>query len=327
MMPRANPQRIALAVAAAILAAVPWLIGNGFYINIATQILIAGVFALGLNVMAGYGGLVTLGPAALFGVGAYTTAVMMGAGCGHVAAIAGGLAMTVAASAVFAALSLRASGIGFIMITLALGQILWGLAYRWVSLTNGENGITLSARPAPFGLSLESPGAWYHTTLLVFLLTLACVTTFIGSPFGMSLIGSRDQPRRMAALGFHVWRIRFFACLFAGFWSGVAGILFLYYNLFISPHAMALPASAEALLMVIAGGAGTLLGPVVGAALVVAIKLLASAHIERWNFLLGGIFVLIMIFMPEGLVPGIARLARQARAARNVRSAASGAAP
>lgn len=327
MMPASRPQQVALAVALVLLAAVPWLIGNGFYINIVTQVLIAAVFALGLNVMAGYGGLVTLGPAALFGVGAYATAVMVGAGFGHAAAIAGGLAMTLAASAVFAALSLRASGISFIMITLALGQILWGLAYRWVSLTNGENGITLSARPAPFGLSLEGPVAWYYVTLCVFLATLACVTTFIRSPFGMSLVGSRDQPRRMAALGFHVWRIRFFACLFTGFWSGAAGILFLYYNLFISPHAMALPASAEALLMVIAGGAGTLLGPVVGAALVVSIKLIASAHIERWNFLLGGIFVVIMIFMPEGLVPGIARLLRRASPARTASDATSGAAP
>jgi branched-chain amino acid transport system permease protein len=116
----------------------------------------------------------------------------------------------------------------------------------------------------------------------------------------------------MNALGFHVWMIRFWAFMFSGLLSAVAGILFVYYNQFISPQALALTASAEALLMVIAGGAGTLLGPVVGAALVVIVKNVVSAYIARWNFMLGAIFVAIVVFMPEGLVPGTVRLARAA---------------
>jgi branched-chain amino acid transport system permease protein len=114
----------------------------------------------------------------------------------------------------------------------------------------------------------------------------------------------------MNALGYHVWMIRFLAFLFSGLWSGVAGMLFLYYNQFISPQAVALTSSAEALLMVISGGTATLLGPIVGAALVVIMKNVASAYIERWNFVLGAIFVAIVIFMPEGLVPGSVRLGR-----------------
>jgi branched-chain amino acid transport system permease protein len=136
----------------------------------------------------------------------------------------------------------------------------------------------------------------------------------VASPFGASLRGTRDQPRRMAALGYHVWMTRFLAFLLSGFWSGVAGLLFLYYNQFVSPQAVALTASAEALLMVISGGSGTLLGPVVGAALVIVMKNVASAYIERWNFVLGAIFVAIVVFMPEGLVPGAARLWRRATA-------------
>ena len=112
----------------------------------------------------------------------------------------------------------------------------------------------------------------------------------------------------MNALGYHVWMIRFCAFLFSGLLTAVAGILFVYYNQFISPQALALTASAEALLMVISGGAGTLLGPIVGAALVVIMKNVVSAYIERWNFMLGAIFVAIVVFMPEGLVPGIVRL-------------------
>jgi branched-chain amino acid transport system permease protein len=115
--------------------------------------------------------------------------------------------------------------------------------------------------------------------------------------------------------------IRFLAFLFSGFWSGVAGLLYLYYNQFVGPQVVALTASAEALLMVISGGAATLLGPIAGAALVVIMKNVASAYIERWNFVLGAIFVAIVVFMPEGLVPGTARRWRGAMAALRQRAA------
>jgi branched-chain amino acid transport system permease protein len=184
------------------------------------------------------------------------------------------------------------------------------LAYRWISVTNGDNGISVTTRPAPFGLSLASPRGFYEATLVVFLLAVAAMAIFVRSPLGAALAGTRDQPRRMNALGYHVWMTRFLAFLFSGLLSSVAGVLFVYYNQFISPQALALPASAAGLLMVIAGGAGTLLGPVVGAALVVIVQNVVSAYIERWNFMLGAIFVAIVIFMPEGLVPGVTRLAR-----------------
>jgi branched-chain amino acid transport system permease protein len=214
------------------------------------------------------------------------------------------------ATAGFAALSLRSIGITFIMITLALGEIIWGLAYRWISLTNGDNGITVPARPAPFGIELGSARAFYVATLIVFLIAIVAAGIFVHSPFGAALRGTRDQPRRMTALGYHVWLIRFWAFMFSGLLSAIAGILFVYYNQFISPQALALTASAESLLMVISGGAGTLLGPVVGAALVVVVKNVVSAYVERWNFMLGAIFVAIVVFMPEGLVPGVVRLTR-----------------
>ena len=128
----------------------------------------------------------------------------------------------------------------------------------------------------------------------------------------------------MNALGYHVWMIRFLAFLFSGFWSGVAGLLYLYYNQFVSPQAVALTAAAEALLMVIAGGTATLLGPMAGAALVVIMKNVVSAYIERWNFVLGAIFVVIVVFMPEGLVPGARRFWRWARATRRARVTGAG---
>ena len=163
--------------------------------------------------------------------------------------------------AIFAALSLRSTGIGFIMITLALGEILWGLAYRWISLTGGDNGLSLKTRPEPFGFSLSDANTFYYATLVVFLLSVAAMAMFVRSPLGAALMGTRDQPRRMNALGYHVWAIRFCACLFSGLLTSVSAILFVYYTQFISPQTLALTSSAEVLLMVISGGAGTLAGP------------------------------------------------------------------
>jgi branched-chain amino acid transport system permease protein len=301
-------KRIALLLALLALATLPLWIGNSYYVNIATQMLIYAILALGLNVLVGYAGLVTLGHAGLFGIAAYAGAVLINNGHNHLVVAFGALAVTVAVTAVFAILALRGTGLGFVMITVALGQIVWGIAYRWISLTNGDNGISINTRPAPFGLSLLDASALYWACFVVFLVTVAAMAIFVASPFGAALRGARDQPRRMTALGYNVWLTRFLAFLFSGFWSGVAGLLYLYYNQFISPQAVALSASAEALLMVIAGGTATLLGPIAGAVLVIVMKDVASAYIERWNFVLGAIFVLIVLLMPEGVLPGSVRL-------------------
>ncbi|HXZ02609.1 MAG TPA: branched-chain amino acid ABC transporter permease [Stellaceae bacterium] len=302
--------RLAAAAAVCLLATVPLWVANGYYVNIVSQILIYAIFALGLNVMVGYAGLVSLGHAGVFGVAGYAAAWLVAAGVGQFPAALGALAAILLTSAGFAVLSLRAAGIGFLMITLAIGQILWGLAYRWIGLTGGDNGISLSARPQPFGISLAPAAPFYYFTLIVFVLAVVSMAVLVASPLGASIKGTRDQPRRMTALGYNVWLVRFLAFLFSGFWSGVAGLLFCYYNQFVSPNVLALGSSAEVLLMVISGGSGTLLGPIAGAALVVVMKNLASAYIERWNFVLGAIFVAIVVFMPEGLVPGSARLGR-----------------
>jgi branched-chain amino acid transport system permease protein len=305
-----SPRTIALTVLAALLLTVPYWVPGVYYVNVASQILFFAIFALGLNVLVGYAGLVSLGHAGLFGVAAYATGYMLHIGYGHTLSIIVALMVGIASMALFAILSLRSTGIGFIMITLALGQILWGLAYRWISVTGGDNGITLHGRPAPFGFDLNAANSFYYMTLVIFVIAMASVAIFVRSPLGAALMGTRDQPRRMNALGYHVWAIRFWACLFSGLLTAVSGILFVYYNQFISPQTLALTSSAEVLLMVISGGAGTLFGPIVGAALVVVVKNVVSGYIERWNMLLGAIFVAIVILMPEGLVPGSMRLWR-----------------
>ena len=132
---------LALVVGLALLASLPLWIGNSYYVNIASQVLFYAVFALGLNVIVGYAGLVSLGHAGLFGIAAYAGAILINAGHGHLLSIVGALGLTLGVSAVFAVLALRGTGLGFVMITVALGQIVWGVAYRWISLTNGDNGV------------------------------------------------------------------------------------------------------------------------------------------------------------------------------------------
>jgi branched-chain amino acid transport system permease protein len=322
-MTAATARRAATVIALLLLVTLPWWVSGTYYINIASQILLFAVLALALNVLVGYGGLVSLGHAGLFAIAGYAAALMLESGYGHFAADLTGLMVVLVAAAVFAVLALRATGIGFLMITLALGQIVWGLAYRWAGLTHGDNGVNVSGRPMPFGISLSNATAFYFATLVAFLVALGAMMLFVRSPFGASLRGTRDQPRRMNALGYNVWLIRFVAFLFSGFWSGVAGILFIYYNEFISPQVAALQTSAEALLMVISGGTATLLGPIVGAAILVIMKNVVSAYVERWNMALGIIFVLIITFMPEGLVPGSVRLCKLAWQGRRKRTPAA----
>lgn len=297
---------LALVVAAALLA-VP-LIPAPYYVNVASQILIAAIFALSLNLLVGYAGLTSLGHGAYLGMAAYAVAwLTTRGGLGHLPAAASALGITTVTAALFGVLALRGTGLGFLMITLALGQILWGVAYRWVSLTGGDNGLTGLTRPSPFGLDLSSPGAFYLFTLAVAAVTFAMLALYVRSPLGAAVEGTRDQPRRMRALGHDVWMVRWVTFVLAGFGAGVAGLLFVYYNQFVAPQVLALTTSAEVLLMVIAGGAGTLLGPIIGAATVVVLKNVVSAYITRWVMLLGAVFVLIVVFMPEGVVPGLSR--------------------
>jgi branched-chain amino acid transport system permease protein len=298
----------AIAVIAASLLLPPLLAGD-FYINLASQILIAAIFALSLNLLVGFGGMTSLGHASYLGVAAYISALLTSRyGLSHGSAAVLSIAGTVAMAAFFGIIALRATGLGFLMITLALSQVLWGLAYRMSNVTNGDNGIAGLTRPAPFGISIDSPASFYWFVLIVAAFAFLMMAVFVSSAFGSSLKGVRDQPRRMAALGFNPWLIRWITFIYAGFWGGVSGLLYVYYHKYIHPTSLSTTSSAEALLGVIAGGSGTLGGPVVGAAVVLLIKNYASAYIERWNMLLGLVFLFIVLVMPTGIVPGVSRL-------------------
>ena len=294
-----------------ILALFP-LVGGEYYINLASQIFIFAVFAASINLLLGYGGLPTLGHAAYLGVAAYLSAlVALKLGMGHLAAAPAALVGTTLMAAAFGLIALRATGLGFLMLTLALSQVLWGTALRWVSMTDGDNGLRGLARPAPFGISLDGAAAFYYFSFIITVIAIAFMARFVASPFGAALKGTRDQARRMSALGHDVWLIRWLTFIYAGFWGGVSGLLFVYYHKYIHPVSLSLANSAEGLLAVIAGGSGTLAGPLVGAAIVMLLKNYVSGYVERWNMLLGFVFVVIVVFMPEGVVPGVKRLWRR----------------
>jgi branched-chain amino acid transport system permease protein len=299
---------LAVIVAAALLP----LIAGEYYVNLASQIVIFAVFAASINLLLGYGGLPTLGHAAYLGVAAYLSALLyLKLHLAHWAIAPLALAGTTLMAGVFGLIALRATGLGFLMLTLALSQVLWGTAYRWVSMTDGDNGLRGLARPAPFGLNLNEAMPFYYFVLAVGVLAVWMMARFVASPFGATLRGTRDQPRRMSALGYDVWLIRWITFVYAGFWGAVSGLLFVYYHKYIHPVSLSLANSAEGLLAVIAGGSGTLAGPLVGAAIVLLLKNWVSAYIERWNMLLGFVFVFIVVFMPEGVVPGVRRLWRR----------------
>jgi len=299
---------VALLAIGVLLFALPFVIRNEFYVNLASQILIYALLAVSLNLLLGYGGMVSLGHASILGLSAYAATLFAQWGAGHLMAAVGALVFSTLCGAVFGLLALRATGIGFLMITLALGQIVWGIAYRANTLTDGDNGLRYPARPHPLGIDITSAPMFYWFTLIVFALALVLIWRLTRSPFGAALQGARDQPRRMRMLGHNVWLIQWFAFVLASFWGSVAGLLYVYYNVYISPHAISLQQSAEVLLMAILGGASTFGGPVVGAIIITLVKNLVSSYIDRWNTLLGLIFVVVILFMPYGLVPGVRQL-------------------
>jgi branched-chain amino acid transport system permease protein len=297
----------------AALLALPFAAGE-YYINLTSQIFIFAIFVASINLLLGYGGLPTLGHASYLGVAAYACALLyLKAGVSHWLAALLALAGTTLMAAFFGLIALRASGLGFLMLTLALSQVLWGTAYRWVGMTDGDNGVRGVTRPAPFGLNLDDSTAFYFSTLAVTVASVWLMARYVGSPLGVALRGTRDQPRRMAALGHNVWLIRWITFVYAGFWGAVSGLLFVYYHKYIHPVSLSLTNSAEGLLAVIAGGSGTLGGPLLGATIVMLLKNYVSGYVERWNMLMGFVFVLIVLFMPEGVVPGLQRLWRRFR--------------
>jgi len=276
---------------------------SSYYLGLLTKMLIFALFAMSLDLLLGYTGLPSLGHAAYFGLGAYTVALLQLRVMKNfwLNALAG-LASAVVLALGFGPLTLRARGDYFLMITLALAQVIWGIAFGWRSMTGGDDGLPGIARPTLAGSwSLAGETPFYYFVLVVCGLAMGLLSIIVRSPFGKALVGIRESETRMRVLGYNVWAYQYGASILAGFFAGLAGILFVYYNGYVGPAYLSIIFSAQVLLMVILGGAGTLFGPVLGAGIIVLLENLISAMTERWLLILGTIYVVVTLFAPQGL--------------------------
>jgi branched-chain amino acid transport system permease protein len=286
----------AIVVAAA--AALPLLLSN-YQVGLATEVLIFGILAMSIDILAGFAGRTSLGHGAIFGVSTYVVVYATAqSGLSPELAFAAGVLTATLVAMIFGLLAVRTSGVYFLLLTLALGMIVWGICLRWTEVTGGENGMRGDVRPA---LLLNS-SLFYWAVLAGTTMVAFAMWRFVRSPFGLTLRGIRDSESRMRSLGYNVPLHLFIGFTASGFFAGIAGALYAMFNNFVSPSTVALAQSVEGVLMMIAGGVGTLFGAFIGAAAIIALENVVSSYTERWQMVLGITFVLIMIFAPEGII-------------------------
>lgn len=289
---------------------------GSFVILLATRALAFAILAMSLDILLGFTGLASLGQAAYFGVGAYLTAVLatkfgFGLGWDFWIVVVMGIGIGAALASIFGLFAIRATGVYFLMITLALGQCVWGLAYRWNSVTGGDNGINMSGRPS-FGIDLSNEVNWFYLVFAFFAASLVALYLLVKSPFGLTLQGIRERELRMQILGYNTWLHKYIAFIIAGGFGGLAGVLWAQTNGHVSPENVVITTSVDALLMVVLGGAGTLIGGAIGAAIVFGLREYLSTLVPWWQYVLGAVYVLTILYLPSGLM-GIPERLRQSR--------------
>jgi branched-chain amino acid transport system permease protein len=299
--------RIAITLGALALLAVVAPFTGPFVILLLAQILVLGIMAMSVDLLLGYTGLPSLGQAAYLGVGAYLTAILatkfgIGLGWDFWLVVAMGMAAGAATAAFFGLFAIRASGVYFLMITLALGMCVWGLAYRWNSLTGGDNGINMRARPKLGELAFSNDLTFFYVVLGFFIAALFALHLLVSSPFGKSLVGIRERELRMRILGYNTWLHKYIAFVIAGAFGGLAGVLWAHLNGIVSPSDLILTTSVDALLMVVLGGPGTLVGGLIGATVVVFLREYLATLVQWWQYVLGAVYVLTILYLPGGIM-------------------------
>jgi len=309
-------QQVKILIVAAVFVVIAYIVphSGSFVILLATRMMAFAILAMSVDLLLGFTGLSSMGQAAYFGVGAYLTAVLatkyhVGLGWDFWLVVVLGMLLGAALAAFFGLFAIRASGVYFLMTTLALGQCVWGLAYRWNSLTGGDNGINMSARP-DFGLELGNEVTFFYLVFAFFAASMLAMYVLVRSPFGRSLAGIRERELRMQILGYNTWLHKYIAFIIAGGFGGLAGVLWAHTNGHVSPETLVLTTSVDSLLMVVLGGAGTLVGGSIGTAIVFGLREYLSTLVPWWQYVLGGVYVLTILYLPFGLM-GIPRLVRQ----------------
>jgi branched-chain amino acid transport system permease protein len=294
-------RRRAAFVALVVLLAVFPAVAGKYPVKLLQEILIWGVFAMSLDFLMGYAGMVSFGHSAFFGLGGYVAALALKAAPGAVSALLLPILVAAVAAVVIGFFSIRVSGVYFIMLTLAFSQMFYAYAFQ-VAWLGAEDGIIGVPRPSVLGVDLAD-AVGFHLYLIVLVVAAAVVLSLIArSPFGHVLRGIHENEARMEAVGYAVDRYKLLAFVIAGAVAALAGSLYTQLNGSISPEAFFWTTSGEALLMVIIGGTGTLGGAVLGAAAFILLQSMVSTYTERWMLILGLTFILFVLFAPGGIV-------------------------
>jgi branched-chain amino acid transport system permease protein len=284
--------------------ALPWVAqatGHDYYIGVARRILIFALAAASLNLILGFGGMVSLGHAAFFGIGAYTVGVLGVEGVSS-ALVAWPLAVVLAALAalVIGAVSLRTHGVYFIMITLAFAQMVYYLAVG-LKAYGGDDGLSLAARSVLPGVDLADDTSLYYVVLALVAAAMLALNRLVDARFGQALLGIRENETRMEAIGFATFRIRLVAFVIAGALAGLAGALIVNHNGYVSPAALHWTQSATLVIMVILGGIGHRYGGPLGAAALLLLEEFLSRFTEHWHLVLGALLLVVVFAAPRGL--------------------------
>ena len=308
---KTNHIRIAIALVALTAALMAPFAAGPFWLALLTQILIFGLLALAVDLLLGHAGLFSVCHASFFAVSAYTVAILQVryAQPTIIAAPAGILAGTLLAFIYGAAV--RTRGVYFILITIAMGYIIWGAMHRWASFTGGDNGITNVPAPAVGGVALQSQVAYYYFVLAMVIVCAAGYSILVRSPFGLSLRGIKGSESRMQSLGYRTTAHLYAAFVLSGALASLAGVLYVYYNRFVNPVAASFNISIEVALMAIVGGSGTIIGPFIGAGVILGMRNWVSSFLELHAAVMGLVFIITILWAPTGIMGIISRLFRR----------------
>jgi branched-chain amino acid transport system permease protein len=292
--------RVLLAV---VLFLVP-LVFPHFYLLLATEVLIMGLFAVAFNLLLGYAGMVSFGHAAFYGLGAYACGLLLKkAGAPFAVAFLAAPIVAAVAALVFGLLCIRLTRIYFSMLTLAFSQLVWAVAHKWYSLTGGDNGLV----PIPVPEALTGPRAFYVFTLACVCVATAALWRLVNAPFGRTLLAIRENAERAEFVGIHVRRVQLLAFVVSGGVSGLAGGLFALFSRGAFPDYAFWTKSAEVLLMTLLGGPYVFLGPALGAGILIVLNSVVTSFTEYWSVVLGVILLALIYVFPGGVMQLVTR--------------------
>jgi len=274
------------------------------YRALASEMLIFAIFALGYDIIFGYTGLLSFGHAMFFGIGAYGTGLVLTRWVPSLfLGLATGIAISLPVAFVVGFLSIKRRGIYFVMVTLAFCQMLYFIAFKWTSLTGGDNGLHGVPRPVIGPLDLNSELLFYYFVLSTFVLSVLVAFRIISSPFGRVLQSLRENEDRAKSIGYNTDNFKVISFMISAFFSALAGGLYAVHLNFVPLDTLSIFTSGDVVIMALVGGIGTLYGPIFGAMLIVYLKNLLSAWMENWNLIMGLLFISSVLAFRKGVLP------------------------